>query len=62
MAGALKEKDETVRSSKTSNHVFHNTGCEMISNQAHSNPYLATGANTFHHPDFSYRYNQHLYT
>jgi hypothetical protein len=34
----------------------------MISNQSHSNPYVATGANTFHHPDFSYGYNQHLYT
>ena len=30
MARELKEKDEAARSSKTSNHVFHNTGREMV--------------------------------
>jgi hypothetical protein len=28
MAIELKEKDEAMKSSETTNHVFHNTGCE----------------------------------
>jgi hypothetical protein len=28
MARELKEKDEVARSSETSNHMFHNIGCE----------------------------------
>ena len=61
MARELKEKDEAAKSSKTSNHVFHNTTHEMINNQGYGSPYLVTSSNTLQHSGFSHGYNQHPY-
>ena len=47
MAKELKEKDEATKSSETSNHVFHNTGCEMVNNQGYDSHYMATSSNSF---------------
>jgi hypothetical protein len=61
MARELKEKDEAVKSSETSNHVFHNTNREMVNNQGSTNPYMVTSSNAPQYPNFSHGYNQHPY-
>jgi hypothetical protein len=38
MTRELKEKDEATKSSKTYNHVFHNTNREMVNNQGYDSP------------------------
>jgi hypothetical protein len=47
MARELKEKDEATKNSETSNHVFHNTGCEMANNHGYDSNYMATSSNSF---------------
>ena len=61
MARELKEKHEATRSSETSNHVFHNTGHEIVNNQDYISHYLSTNSSAFQHPTFSHEYSQHLY-
>jgi hypothetical protein len=61
MARELKPKEEAVKSSETSNHVFHNTSREMVNNQGYGNPYVATSSNAFQYPSFLHGYNQHPY-
>ena len=50
MAKELKEKDEAVKSSETSNHMFHNTNRKMANNQGYGSPYKATSSSTPQYP------------
>jgi hypothetical protein len=61
MARELKEKDEAVKSSETSNHVFHNTNREMINNQGYGGHYMVTSSYAPQHPSFLHGHNQHPY-
>jgi hypothetical protein len=52
MARELKEKDEATKSSETSNHVFHNTSCEMVNNQGYTGPTWQQAAMPLSAPTF----------
>jgi hypothetical protein len=61
MARELKEKDKAMKSSETSNHMFHNICHEMVNNQGYASHYMVTSSNSFQHPSFLHGYNQHPY-
>jgi len=61
MARELKEKDEATKRSETSNHVFHNTNCEMVNNQGYASPYMVTSSNAAQYPSFLHGYTKHPY-
>ena len=46
---------------QTSNHVFHNTNCEMVNKHGYISPYMATSSNAPQYPSNSHGYNQHPY-
>jgi hypothetical protein len=57
MARELKEKDEAVKISEMSNHVFHNANCKMVSSQGFSVAYMAPSSYVPQYPSFSHGYN-----